>query len=72
MSIIRAAVKLIIKEHASRVFSGARELIIRDGVVWIPVEVTERRGGFMKAWAEGAREWREAVADSTAVPPAAR
>jgi tetratricopeptide (TPR) repeat protein len=54
------------EEAASRSFSGTSELIIRDGIVWIPVEVTERRGGFMKAWAEGAREWREATADSTA------
>jgi tetratricopeptide (TPR) repeat protein len=54
------------EEAASRSFSGTSELIIRDGIVWIPVEVTERRGGFMKAWAEGAREWREAIADNTA------
>ena len=39
------------------------ELIVKEGIVWVPVEVTERRGGFMKAWAEGAREWREAEAN---------
>jgi tetratricopeptide (TPR) repeat protein len=52
--------------EAARSFSGVSELIIKDGAVWIPVEVTERRGGFMKAWAEGAREWREATAGGTA------
>jgi hypothetical protein len=54
------------EDAASRSFSGTSELIVKDGVVWIPVEVTERRGGFMKAWAEGAREWREASAGATA------
>jgi hypothetical protein len=54
------------EKAAAKSFSGSSELIIRDGVVWIPVEVTERRGGFMKAWTEGAREWREAVADGSA------
>jgi len=53
-------------EAASRSFSNLSELIARDGAVWIPVEVTERRGGFMKAWVEGAREWREAVSGGTA------
>lgn len=52
-------------EIASRFFSGTSELIIKDSIVWIPVEVTERRGGFMKSWAEGAREWREAEAEGT-------
>jgi opacity protein-like surface antigen len=33
------------EEAASRAFSGTKELIIKDGMVWIPVEVTERRGG---------------------------
>lgn len=51
---------------AARTFSNTSELIIRDGIVWIPVEVTERRGGFMKAWTEGAREWREATASDSA------
>jgi tetratricopeptide (TPR) repeat protein len=37
-----------------------------NDVAWVPVEVTERRGGFMKAWAEGAREWREAEAQGSA------
>ena len=53
-------------EVASRAFTGTSELIIRDGVIWVPIEVTERRGGFMKSWAEGAREWREAESDGSA------
>ena len=35
------------------------EFIFRDGKVWVPVEVTERDGPFLKAWQEGAKEWRE-------------
>ncbi|MCX6633787.1 MAG: tetratricopeptide repeat protein [Acidobacteria bacterium] len=42
------------------------DLIEHDGVIWVPVEVTERRAGFLKAWSTGAREWREANADGTA------
>ena len=32
-----------------------------EGSSWVPVEVTELKGGFLNAWQTGAREWREAV-----------
>jgi tetratricopeptide (TPR) repeat protein len=35
------------------------DFIFMDGRSWIPVEVTERSAGFLKAWQEGAQEWRE-------------
>jgi tetratricopeptide (TPR) repeat protein len=38
------------------------DLIIRDGKVWVPVEVTERDKTFIDAWQEGAKEWRENLA----------
>ncbi len=28
---------------------------------WVPVEITERTEGFLRAWQEGAQEWRENV-----------
>ncbi len=47
-------------DEARRSFASITDLIMKEGAAWVPVEVTERRGGFMKAWAEGARQWREA------------
>jgi tetratricopeptide (TPR) repeat protein len=38
------------------------DFIFSDGKSWIPVEITERTGGFLLAWQEGAQEWRENVA----------
>ncbi|MBN1696542.1 MAG: hypothetical protein JW881_03410 [Spirochaetales bacterium] len=44
---------------ASRHFSHTEDLLLKFGKIWIPVEVTERSGGFLKAWQEGAGQWRE-------------
>jgi tetratricopeptide (TPR) repeat protein len=49
-----------------RNFSNAADLIVIDDRVWVPVEVTERREGFLKAWQTGAFEWREASAKQEA------
>jgi hypothetical protein len=38
----------------------------RDAKLWIPVEVTKVKDGFMAAWAEGARQWREYSANGEA------
>ncbi|MBW8003731.1 MAG: hypothetical protein FVQ80_17285 [Planctomycetes bacterium] len=46
-------------EEAVKDFFKADELIFREGKAWIPVEVTERGRGFLKAWRAGAKEWRE-------------
>lgn len=46
--------------ETARRFAAANDLVEHGGLAWVPVEVTERRGGFLKAWATGAREWREA------------
>jgi tetratricopeptide (TPR) repeat protein len=35
-----------------------------EGSSWVPVEITEIKGGFLNAWQTGAREWREAVTKS--------
>ncbi|OHD75170.1 MAG: hypothetical protein A2177_06605 [Spirochaetes bacterium RBG_13_68_11] len=46
-------------EKAKTVFRQPEDLIVEGGKVWVPVEVTEIKGGFLKAWALGAKEWRE-------------
>ena len=40
-------------------FSHPEELVIKENKAWIPLEVTAREGGFLKAWQMGAQEWRE-------------
>ena len=49
-------------ELASRTFPKTEDLIVRDGVVWAPVETTMIDDGFVRAWQTGAAEWREASA----------
>lgn len=38
----------------------ADQFIVHDNTAWIPVEVTLRHQGFLKAWQEGAKEWYQA------------
>lgn len=43
------------------------EVIVReDGTAWMPLEVTMIGDDFLKAWKEGARQWREASDDGSA------
>ncbi len=53
-------------EMAARTFTKAEDLIIRDGIVWVPVETTMIDDGFTKAWQTAAGEWRDASAHGTA------
>jgi tetratricopeptide (TPR) repeat protein len=46
-------------EEARKTYSRVSDLIFKEGKVWVPVEVTEREGGFLKAWELGAQQWRE-------------
>jgi tetratricopeptide (TPR) repeat protein len=46
-------------EEAQRVFSRVDELIMVDGVAWVPVETTILHEGFVQAWQSGAKQWRE-------------
>ncbi len=43
-------------------FLEPEDLILRDDRVWVPLEVTQIQGGFLRAWSEGARTWRENTA----------
>ncbi len=54
------------EEQVLQHFDSAANLIIRDGEVWIPIEVTAVQEGFLKAWNLGAAEWREASAKNNA------
>ena len=47
-------------------FSSVNDLIVVDGKVWVPVETTLVNKGFLAAWAEGAKEWRQASASKQA------
>jgi len=54
--------------EVARAFARAEDLIVRDdGTVWVPVETTLLREGFLVAWAEGASEWRKHTADGKAM-----
>ena len=46
--------------EARKRFSRPDELILEGGRSWLPIEVTMVAPGFLAAWQEGAREWREA------------
>jgi tetratricopeptide (TPR) repeat protein len=47
------------EKEARRQFFKNDDLIYIDGAAWIPVEITLIDEGFLKAWAVGAKEWRE-------------
>lgn len=54
------------EEEARRTFAADNDLIFRNGRVWVPVEVTLVQDGFLRAWAAGGKQWREAVANDVA------
>lgn len=57
---IFAAVKLdLTPSQAASTFSRTQDVIVREGAVWLPVEVTMVGSRFMDAWQTGAQEWRE-------------
>jgi tetratricopeptide (TPR) repeat protein len=45
--------------QASDAFIPQSEYIAWEGQVWLPVEITLRHRGFLKAWELGAKEWNE-------------
>ncbi|PKL24160.1 MAG: hypothetical protein CVV47_10395 [Spirochaetae bacterium HGW-Spirochaetae-3] len=52
-------------DNAARMFMEPGNLIVRNGTVWIPVEVTVVKDGFVRAWTVGAKQWRDAAAAGT-------
>jgi hypothetical protein len=53
-------------DDARKVFSRPGELIFSSGKSWIPLEVTES-GGLLRAWQDGAREWRDNLSHDQAI-----
>ena len=49
-----------------RAFASAENVIVRDGVTWLPVETTVLTEGFVRAWQVGGLQWRQAHAKGTA------
>jgi tetratricopeptide (TPR) repeat protein len=47
--------------EAQKTFGNLDNFIIEDDAVWVPVEITIIRRGFIDAWDVGARQWREAA-----------
>ncbi|TFG59007.1 MAG: hypothetical protein E4H36_14575, partial [Spirochaetales bacterium] len=56
----------ITPEEARKTFLYPDDLIFRDGLAWLPVEITTRKSGFLRAWQAGAKEWRENVSKDQA------
>ncbi len=54
-------------DDARAAFTHRDDLIFKDKKVWLPIEITLRDGGFVKAWQLGAKEWRENLAKNQAV-----
>ena len=46
-------------DQARQILIPEDQFIAYENKAWIPVEITLRNQGFLKAWALGAREWRE-------------
>jgi hypothetical protein len=46
-------------DEARKVSQRPDDLILRGRVAWVPIDVTQQEGGLVKAWAVGAKEWRE-------------
>ena len=56
----------IAAEAAPRYFPRAGDYLVNNEKIWIPVEITMIHDGFLKAWQEGARQWKEALARNQA------
>jgi len=54
-------------DDARAAFTHRDDLIIKGSKVWLPIEITLREGGFVKAWQLGAKEWRENLVKNQAV-----
>jgi tetratricopeptide (TPR) repeat protein len=46
-------------DDVRKTFQNSDDFIYQGSKVWLPIEITLREGGFLKAWQLGAKEWRE-------------
>jgi tetratricopeptide (TPR) repeat protein len=54
--------------EAARRIQRPADLIVADGVAWVPVEITLTKADFIKAWETGAEEWRVAGSEARLYP----
>jgi tetratricopeptide (TPR) repeat protein len=54
-------------DRARKEFRSPDDLIFSGDKAWLPIETTDRAAGFLAAWQEGAKEWRENLARSQAM-----
>jgi len=56
----------ITPDEAKALFLRVEDMIFRDDLAWIPLEITRVQDSFLDAWSTGAKEWREAAARESA------
>lgn len=54
-------------DEAKKTYHSSDDLIFLNERVWLPVEITMVQEDFLKAWATGAKEWRENAVRNQAV-----
>jgi tetratricopeptide (TPR) repeat protein len=55
------------ENDTKRLFAKTDAFIFKDGETWVPVETTLIPQGFLAAWKEGAKEWKDSIASKKAV-----
>jgi tetratricopeptide (TPR) repeat protein len=53
-------------DQVRKTFTNSDDFLYQNGKAWLPIEITLRDGGFMKAWQLGAREYRDSSAKKEA------
>jgi hypothetical protein len=53
-------------DDVRKTFQNSDDFIFQADKAWLPIEITLRTGGFLKAWQLGAQEWRESKAKKEA------
>jgi hypothetical protein len=53
-------------DRARKDFQSPDDLILTGDRSWLPIETTERNAGFLQAWQDAAKEWRENLAKQQA------
>jgi hypothetical protein len=56
---------------AVRFFGGREKLIVRADEVWVPVEMTLVKSGFLAGWEAGARQWQDNLPEAAKLLPLA-
>jgi len=54
------------EKEAKRFFTRTEDLIFMNNEAWLPVETTDLKGDFLRAWSTGADQWRRNSASESA------